>query len=550
MIINYSTQEASHLSKNQLSTMFLSGLQLQSATIVTIGYLSHHGFGTFTWGIDMSALSQSFSQSPKLVEFHHQPADKVRHCKIIGTLGPSSSNEPTLRALIRAGLNIARLNFSHGDYETHRKNIEMIRKISEEEGRVVSILQDLQGPKIRAGQLIGGAIEIKRQETYTLVFGTTQTDPKIIPIDYKDLVKDVSVGQRVMMDDGNFILRIESIQGDKVLVKVEEGGLLKSRKGVNFPDAKLSIPAMTDKDQRDLMFGINNGVDYVALSFVQDPADVVSLKKIIKAMGSDIQVVSKIEKLSAIDTIDEIAQVSDALMVARGDLGVEGEIERVPAFQKKILAAAAKHAKPVIVATQMLESMIENPQATLAEVADVANGVLDGADCVMLSGEVASGKYPVVCVQTMDNIIREVEHWTFKRPERYETLFQDQPKAWDDHEAIARAACEAADSMNAKAIVALTLTGSIARSMAKWRPKTPIIAISPRREVVQRMGLVWGVYALQNPLFYNTDELLQQLPDLLRELKIVEKGDIVVITAGIPINQVRPTNMIKINRIS
>jgi pyruvate kinase len=495
-------------------------------------------------------MTQSALVGPKLPDFTNTPANAIRHCKIVGTLGPSSSSEPVLRKLIEAGLNIARLNFSHGDYETHKKNIEMIRRLSEETGRTVSILQDLQGPKIRAGKLINGAIEIKRGETYTLVYGIEQTDPKVIPIDYRDLVKDVSVGQRVMMDDGNFILKIESIVDSSVTVRVLDGGLLKSRKGVNFPDAKLSIPAMTDKDQKDLMFGINAGVDYVALSFVQDPSDVIALKKIIKAMGADIPIVSKIEKLSAIDTIDEIAKVSDALMVARGDLGVEGDVERVPAFQKKILAAGARHAKPVIIATQMLESMIENPQATLAEIADVANGVLDGADCVMLSGEVASGKYPVECVKTMDSIIREVEHWTFKKLERYASDDSvSSGQAWEDHEAIARAACEAADSMDAKAIVALTLTGSIARSMAKWRPKTPIVAISPRREVVQRVGLVSGVYGIQNHLFYNTDELLQELPEILKKQGLVNSGDIVVITAGIPINQVRPTNMLKINRI-
>jgi pyruvate kinase len=455
-----------------------------------------------------------------------------------------------LRQLIEAGLNIARLNFSHGDYDTHKKNIDLIRRISTETGRTVAILQDLQGPKIRAGKLIDDALMIKRGETYNLVYGTTQSDRKTIPIDYKDLVQDVAVGQRVMMDDGNFILRIVKITGSTVVVEVEDGGLLKSRKGVNFPDARLSIPAMTDKDHKDLMFGINHGVDFVALSFVQGPEDVKNLRTIIKAMGSDIPIVSKIEKLSAIDTIDEIAQASDALMVARGDLGVEGAVERVPAFQKKILSTAAKYAKPVIIATQMLESMIENPQATLAEVADVANGVLDGADCVMLSGEVASGKYPVECVKTMDSIIREVENWTSKRSERYSNTPQQPSFTWEDHEAIARAACEAADTMNAKAIVALTLTGSIARSISKWRPRTPIIAISPRKEVVQRVNLAWGVYGLQNNLFYNTDELLQQLPDILKTLGVVDSGDIVVITAGIPLNQVKPTNMLKVNTIS
>lgn len=266
-------------------------------------------------------------------------------------------------------------------------------------------------------------------------------------------------------------------------------------------------------------------------------------------MGSDIPVIAKIEKLSAISTIDQIAQIADGLMVARGDLGVEGSVERVPGFQRTILAAGARHSKPVIVATQMLESMIDNPKATLAEVADVANGVLDGADCVMLSGEVASGKYPVDCVETMQDIIREVEHWTFKRPERYSMEDLDSTTPWEDHEAVARAACEAADSLNAKVIIALTLTGSIARSIARWRPKTPIVAISPRPEIARRMSLIWGVYGMQNPLFYNTDELLQQLPELLKKLGLAQSGDTVVITAGIPLNQARATNMVKINVI-
>ena len=283
---------------------------------------------------------------------------------------------------------------------------------------------------------------------------------------------------------------------------------------------------------------------------MQRPEDVLQVKKMIQALGADIPVIAKIEKLPAIDEIDAICAVADGLMVARGDLGVEGSVERVPGFQKRIIAAAAKLAKPVIIATQMLESMIENPEPTLAELADVANGVLDGADCVMLSGEVASGKYPVECVRTMARLINEVEGWTFKRPVRYRTDFLERhDNKWEVHEAIARAACEAADELNAKAIVCLTLTGAIAMSVAKWRPHTPIIAISPRRDVVQRLVLVWGVYAMQNPLFYNTDVLLQDLPALLKTMGIVNSGDRVVITAGIPINQMKPTNMIKINRI-
>lgn len=476
-----------------------------------------------------------------------QTGGRVRHCKIVGTLGPSSSDEAVLRELIEQGLDIARLNFSHGTHDQHRKNIELVRRVAREQGRQVSLLQDLQGPKIRAGKLLGDKIEVVTGRTYILQYGIEQTHPEIIPIDYRDLVHDVAVGHRVLMDDGLLSLIIEKIEADRVHVRVLEGGILKNRKGVNFPDSKLSLPALTDKDTRDLMFGISHGVDFVALSFVQQPSDVLDVKKIITALGADIPVIAKIEKLSAVEEIDEIARVSDGLMVARGDLGVEGMVERVPGFQKRILEAAMAHARPVIVATQMLESMIQNPQPTLAEMADVANGVLDGADCLMLSGEVASGKYPVPSVRTMRSIIEEVEGWIYKRPVRYNT--EDAPERWEEHEAIARAACEAADALGARAIVCLTLTGSIARTIARWRPRTPIIAISPRKDVIQRLVMVWGVYGMQNPLFYNTDILLADLPEMLKSLGLVKSGELIVITAGIPINQMRPTNMIKINQI-
>jgi pyruvate kinase len=471
-----------------------------------------------------------------------------RHTKIIGTLGPASSTYEVQKSLIEAGLNIARLNFSHGDHETHARNIESIRRASTELGRPVALLQDLQGPKIRVGRLINGQMELKNGEFYRLRYGVEQDDPKVIPIDYRGLVHDVRVGQRVMMDDGLLILAVDQVREDTVVVRVEEGGLLKNRKGVNFPDSKLSLPAMTDKDSKDLLFGIANRVDYVALSFVQDPADIHQIKAMIKALGSDIPVVAKIEKLPALDQIDEIAKAADALMVARGDLGVEANVERVPNLQKKIIAAAARAGKPVIIATQMLESMITNPRASAAEVADVANGVLDGADCLMLSGEVASGRYPVECIRRMASIIEQVESWTFKRPSRFD-MANPIDLNWEVNESIAISACEAADTLKAKAIICLSLTGSIARSISKWRPTTPIIAISPRVDVARRLSLVWGVHGIPNSSFYNADTILQDLPQVLKNLGIVESGDIVVITAGLPINQMRPTNMIKINRI-
>ncbi|MCB9228730.1 MAG: pyruvate kinase [Deltaproteobacteria bacterium] len=476
-------------------------------------------------------------------------AGDIRRTKIVGTLGPASSDETVLRELFMKGLDIARLNFSHGDHAFHLQNIKNIRRISRETGNHVTILQDLQGPKIRCGLLSDGMIELRQGESYSLVYGTIQEKPDEIPVDYQDLVRDVRVGQSVMMDDGLLLLEITEVEGSRVRVRVTEGGVLKNRKGVNFPDSVLSLPALTEKDTRDLLFGITHRVDVVALSFVQTEEDIKRCRKIIQAMGSDVPIIAKIEKLSAVERIDAIAQEADGLMVARGDLGVEGGVDRVPMFQRRIIEAAARYAKPVVIATQMLESMVKNPRPTLAEVADVANAVLEGADCVMLSAEVAAGEYPIACVEKMASVIREVESWSHAKPQRYSSLEPTDQEEWEEHKAIARAACEAADSLGARAIVCLTLTGSIARLISSWRPKTPIIAISPREDVIQRLGYSWGVFGMKNPLFYDTDILLQDLPELLKNLGIVRKGDSIVITAGIPINAMRPTNMIKINRI-
>ncbi len=473
---------------------------------------------------------------------------RVRRCKIVGTIGPASSDPKVLRELLESGLDIARLNFSHGQHSDHAQAIANLRSLAQETKRNVTILQDLQGPKIRAGQLLNGGIQLVEGETYTLTYGVEQTDPKIIPIDYKNLISDIKVGELVLMDDGLLSCVIQSVDDKSASIQVRDGGLLKSRKGVNFPNSVLSVPTLTEKDNRDLIFGITNNVDVIALSFVQTAQDIIQCRNIIKAMGSDIPIVAKIERLAAVQNIEAIAAVADGLMVARGDLGVEGSVEKVPTFQRAIIAAASRHAKPVIIATQMLESMIQNPQASLAEVTDVANGVLEGADCVMLSAEVASGKYPVQCVKKMASIIDRVEEWHLQKTPRYFSLPEDNQE-WQIHKAIARAACEAADALNARAIVSLTLTGSIARLIASWRPRTPIIAISPRLDVIKRLGFTWGVYGMVNPLFYNTDILLQDLPNLLKSLGLAKSNDFVVITAGIPLTGMGATNMLKINKI-
>lgn len=477
--------------------------------------------------------------------------DDLNRCKIVGTLGPSSNNPDTIRQLISSGLNIFRLNFSHGSHEIHGQSIENIRNASIELKKPVAILQDLQGPKIRVGKLRGEQMKISSGANYRLEYGTDQTGTDIIPIDYRGLVNDVRVGDRVLMDDGLLILKVNSIKNDYVEVTVEVGGTLKNRKGVNFPDSFLSVPSLTDKDYKDVMYGIEKGVDFIALSFVQSPEDVLKLKNIVSAEGHDIPIIAKIEKLPAMQKIAEICSVSDGLMVARGDLGVEANVERVPNFQRIIVNTASRDGKPVIIATQMLESMIQNSRASLAETADVANGVLDGADCLMLSGEVASGKYPVQSVQTMYKIIKQVENWSMKekwKPPRHVNK-KIEPIIWEEHESIAISACEIASRVNAKAIVCLTLTGSIARSLSKWRPRFPIIAISPAKEVVNRLSMIWGVVGIQNPSFYNTDVMLLNLPGLIKKLGIVRSGDTIVLTGGTPINQMRSTNMIKIDRI-
>ena len=481
----------------------------------------------------------------------HQTA--VRHCKVVATVGPSSHDETTLRAMIEAGLDIVRLNFSHGDHATHLAVIEMIRRLTNECGRHVTILQDLQGPKIRCGMLTED-MNLQDGESYTLVYGERQTDPRVIPVDYDGIFADLQVGQKVLMNDGLLAFEITAIAEARVEVRVIDGGVLKSRKGVNFPHANLSLSVLTDKDTEDLLFGIASGVDAVALSFVQSADDVLQVKKMIAALSSNVPVIAKIERLSALKDIEAIAAASDGLMVARGDLGVEVRVEKVPAYQRKIIAAAAASGKPVIIATQMLESMIEQPLASLAEVADVANGVLESADCLMLSAETASGKYPVQALSKMIAVIDAVEQWTLTHHNIFTTsqrqACKEHSDTWEMHTAIAAAACEAADSLNAKAIVCLTLSGSIAASIARWRPKTPIIAISPRQEVIRRLNLIWGVYGMQNPLFYKTDMLLQELPQKLKDMSIVQRGDTIVITAGIPIAQMCPTNMIKINKIT
>jgi pyruvate kinase len=469
---------------------------------------------------------------------------EIPRTKIVCTLGPSSSSREVISSLIDAGMNVARLNFSHGEHEIHARNIAIIRELVIEKKRHVAILQDLQGPKIRTGKLVGGGIELRKGQKVILTYGMEQVDANL-PIDYRDLAADTHVGAKILMDDGLMGMKVIAIQDGNVECEVLYGGFLKSRKGVNFPDSALSIPSMTEKDTRDLLFGVSQGVDFVALSFVRTADDVIKLRNTLKALGTETSVVSKIEMMSAIENIEAICKVSDAIMVARGDLGVECGFANVAAYQKKIVRTSRRYGKPVIVATQMLDSMIENNRPTKAEVCDVANAVFDLTDATMLSGETASGRHPAQTVRTMRDIIDRVD----KEPKIRETQISFIPDE-SVPEVFARTAAEIADKCKASAIVCLTLTGSIARSVAKYRPYSPIIALSPRPDVVRKLSLVRGVVGVQNPIFYDTDNAIAGTGKLLAQQGLVKEGDLLVITGGIPVTSMQPTNLIKLHRVT
>jgi pyruvate kinase len=454
--------------------------------------------------------------------------------------------------LIDAGMNVARLNFSHGDHSTHAANIALIRELAHTKKKQIAILQDLQGPKIRTGKLQTGGMTLTKGQKITLKYGTEQLSLDYIPIDYRELATDVKVGARILMDDGLLAMSICAINGSDIFCEVTHGGYLKSRKGVNFPECHLSIPATTEKDIRDLLFGVSQGVDYIALSFVQTPADVKKLKMMLRALGTETPVITKVEMLGAVQYIDEICNISDGIMVARGDLGVECGFANVAAYQKKIIEAALSKGKPVIVATQMLDSMIEHRRPTKAEISDVANAVYDHADATMLSGESASGKYPELAVQTMRDILNRIDQsntLTLNSTAKSCSHFiPKEPSSLAD--VFARTTAELSDKMQATAIVCLTLTGSIARFVAKYRPQAPIIAFSPRPDVVRKLSLVRGVIGVLNNIFYDTDTAFSEIGKYLAQEGYVKEGDLLLITGGIPVTQMLPTNALKIQRVT
>lgn len=473
-----------------------------------------------------------------------------RRTKIICTLGPASSEEDTIRELIQAGMDVARLNFSHGTHDFHRQMIEKVRRIAEQEDRHVSILQDLQGPKIRVGPVQDGAVLVQRGHSLIITNEPLEeSNSERIHISYPNLAHDVQVGKHILIDDGLLELKVKAIEGEDVVTEVVVGGTLRSQKGVNLPHIRNTTPSLTQKDLHDLQFGLAMNVDIIALSFVRTREDVQDLMRLVRESGKQVSVVAKIEKPEAVENIDEILEEADGLMVARGDLGIEMSMADLPSAQKMIIHKCLAQGKPVITATQMLESMVENPRPTRAEASDVANAVLDGSDAVMLSGETAMGKHPPRVVEVMAGIICGAEAHRRNYQGGQALLSKEAVNHGNVNESIAYTACMMAEQVGAVAIAALTSLGGMARLIARHRPRVPIYAFTDNERVVGHLGLLWGTKAFAIPFQHDTDHGIWLIERILTGRGLAQNGDLVVITAGMPLPARAATNTVHVNRI-
>jgi pyruvate kinase len=462
--------------------------------------------------------------------------------RIVCTLGPASDTDEVVRAIIDAGMDVARLNFSYGDHSRHASRIERVRRIAKEEKALVAVLGDLQGPKIRVREICGGSAELASGSSFILTTRAIVGDASAISIDFADLPQSVKGGERILLDDGLIELQVVSASVNDVLTRVVNGGVLKPHKGVNLPGVPLKISALTEKDRTDLVFAVEQDLDYIALSFVRHPQDVVELKQLLAARGAIIPVIAKIEKLDAIDAIDAIIEVSDGVMVARGDLGVEAPPEKVPIFQKMIIRKANAVGTPVITATQMLESMINNRHPTRAEASDVANAIFDGTDAVMLSAETAIGKYPAEAVQTMERIADVAGESAQLKDHRHEVGVG----TGNMTDAIGNATCEIARQLNARVIITATTSGFTARMISRHRPDTPILAVTSQERTRRRLALVWGIQSALVDETESTDGMIAASLAAAVKQGVVKRGDVAVITAGIPTGISGRTNMIQV----
>ena len=463
--------------------------------------------------------------------------------KIVCTIGPASSSPEVMRDLVRAGMDVARINFSHGDYATHAQSVATLRQIAEQEDKLVAVMADLQGPKLRVGEIDGGMVELRKGDVVKLTSRPQPGATGEIPVPHPELLRDLQAGQAVLLDDGRLELVVAQASEGCLKCQVVTGGQLTSHKGINVPGATLSFSALTPKDRDDAAFALEQGVDFLALSFVRRAADVRELRQFVQDKGSGVSIIAKIEKPEALSVFGAILAEADGIMVARGDLGVETPAEEVPFHQKYIIRACNQAGKPVITATQMLQTMIENPRPTRAEASDVANAILDGTDAVMLSGETAVGRYPVGAVETMAMICANAEaHLPHGR-----LLHGESHSHETITEAISCAAVEIASEVGAGAIITATMSGRTARMVARHRPFVPVVAVTPNRASLFRLALVWGVVPVQVAEFSTTDDMVEMMVRAAREKGAVAWGDPVVLTAGIPFGSGGETNMLKVH---
>ncbi|WP_175407825.1 pyruvate kinase [Streptomyces sp. TRM64462] len=470
----------------------------------------------------------------------------MRRAKIVCTLGPATHSYDQIKTLVEAGMDIARFNLSHGSYADHEERYERVRKAADETGRTVGVLADLQGPKIRLGRFREGPVLLERGDDFTITTRPVQGDRTHCGTTYAGLAADVAAGERILVDDGRVTLHVNAVDGTDVHTTVLEGGLVSDNKGLNLPGVAVSVPALSDKDVDDLRWALRTGADIVALSFVRSGRDAEDVHRIMAEEGRRVPVIAKVEKPQAVENIDDIVAAFDGIMVARGDLGVEMPLEQVPIVQKRAIKLAKRNAKPVIVATQMLDSMIENSRPTRAEASDVANAVIDGTDAVMLSGETSVGRYPRETVRTMSRVVEAAEEDVLAKglPPLTE---RNKPRTQGG--AVARAAAEMGDFLGAKFLVAFTQSGDTARRLSRYRSPIPLLAFTPDPATRAQLNLTWGVEAFLGPHVDSTDAMVAQVDEHLLKIGRCRRGDIVIITAGSPPGVSGSTNLVRVHRI-
>lgn len=472
--------------------------------------------------------------------------------KIVATLGPASWDETTIRRMIQKGLNVARINFSHGEHARHAETIETIRRVAEEERAVVAILADIQGPKIRIGKIQDPGLTLERGDTVTLTLESGHDGTNnVVTLPHPEFVRDIKAGMQLLLDDGNLEFVVNEVKGQSLVCEVIIGGVLTSRKGVMAPKAHLTLSAITDKDRADVEFALKQQVDYIAMSFVRSADDIRELRWLIRHLGgSDTAVIAKIEKHEALENIESIIEACEGIMVARGDLGLETPAEEVPFHQKRIIQLCNQASKPVITATQMLSSMVDSPRPTRAEASDVYNAIVDGTDAVMLSNETAAGKFPVQAVETMATIaVIAEQHLKQKRSDQWDIRkpLGDGREATSD--AISESTYHISEALAPRAIVTATMSGYTSRRVARERPRTPILCVTPNPITFRRMALVWGVVPLLVPQFDTIDEMIEIIVRAAHDAGIIKRGDTIVIIAGVPFGIGGQTNFLKIHRV-